>query len=702
MWRPALIRYALLRPRRCAIVWARVAASCVISALTLACSPGVPQGATSSEAPIAFAPFVEPLRPAPADQPSIAYQSLDWPQFDVSAHLDRTGVLHVRERQVMRFTGDWNGGERIFTVRFGQRFEFDRLLRVDSLLGVEIPLDGDRIEHVDGYQWADARTLRWRSRQTDDGPFHNTYLTYILEYRYLDILTHTRDGYVLDHEFAFRDRTGDIERFSLVLTLDSVWQAPPDFAGRWQEGRLEPGVSFVVNTTLAFRGSGQPSNVVRGAAPVVSLAFVAMITLGLLGLTVRFMRDERALGRFARVETDSIDEAWLERHVFIMLPEVLATAWDDSVGPPAVTATVARLVTEGTLSSAVKAEGWGPFRWQVLHLQLEVRRETLASHERALVHGLFESHKRTTDSRSLRKRYQFIGFDPASLIRAELERQLAALPESGGAAPVVRRWPMTMALHGLGLLLFVLAMRARDVDALLILGGFGVGLVLWLVGVSQARAWRRRVVRPGWHLVRVLLPVLALAGGLAWLATQVQLAAGPLTFAALTAFGLGFGASVLDAARSPHTRARMLLRRRLVAARQYFARQLASPEPQLEQAWYPYLLALGLHRQVTRWFKAFGAPDAARPHGRSAASRQSGGVARATDAMRGDRSWGSFGGGGGFAGAGATVAFGAAVRGFSAGVTAPSSSTSGSGRSAGGGGRSSSGGRSGGGGGGGW
>ena len=32
------------------------------------------------------------------------------------------------------------------------------------------------------------------------------------------------DGYRLDHDFAFPDRAGVIERFSLHLTLDPVWR----------------------------------------------------------------------------------------------------------------------------------------------------------------------------------------------------------------------------------------------------------------------------------------------------------------------------------------------------------------------------------------------------------------------------------------------------------------------------------------------
>lgn len=668
----------------------RVAAVALLGTVAVACGPSTAEAPATSEPTVTFAPFLEPVSAAPEYQPPVGYQSLDWPQFDVSAHLDSTGTLHVRERQTIRFSGDWNGGERTFDVRFGQRFRFMRLVRVDSITGAEVPLARDAIDAVDGYQWAGTRTLRWRSRLPSDPSFDNTVITYLLEYRYLDILKPVGDGYLLDHEFAFRDRTGSIERFSLVLTLDDIWQTSSAFARRWHEGPLEPGFSFVVNTDLAYRGEGRPSNVTHGLDATTAYGFVAALTLGLVLLSVRFVRDEHALGRFDRVDVDAINDAWLERHVLHMLPEVAGTVWDDAVGPPEVAATLARLVSEGKLSSEVKSEGKGILRRDILHLTLVTRRESLTGHERALVDALFESHKRTTDTRSLRERYKSTGFDPASLIRAELMQRVLALPDAGSALPAVRRWPATLSLYVVGLLLFVVAIRTRDVDAHLILGGIVVGVVALVMGHVQAVFWRKRVLRPGPHLLRILLPVFGLVGGLIWLTQQADLPAGLLTFSALTAFGLGFGKSMLDAARSPHARDRIRLRKRLVAAREYFRRELATATPQLEQAWYPYLLAFGLHRQVNRWFKAFGAPD------RSDTSSRTGlHTAGASSGTSGDRSWGGFGGGGGFAGAGATVAFGAAVSGFSSGVSAPSSSSSG-------GGSSSSGGSSGGGGGGGW
>ena len=44
-------------------------------------------------------------------------RELHWDALDVEAHLNADGVLEVIERHTMVFTGDWNGGERVFNVR---------------------------------------------------------------------------------------------------------------------------------------------------------------------------------------------------------------------------------------------------------------------------------------------------------------------------------------------------------------------------------------------------------------------------------------------------------------------------------------------------------------------------------------------------------------------------------------------------------
>src|SRR5689334_3214885 len=91
-------------------------------------------------------------------------RTLSWPAVTVTAHLDASGALRVQERQAILFSGDWNGGERSFDIRNGQRFEFNSLTRIDSVTGVAQPLRYDEaLDDVDDFAWTgDGRTLRWR------------------------------------------------------------------------------------------------------------------------------------------------------------------------------------------------------------------------------------------------------------------------------------------------------------------------------------------------------------------------------------------------------------------------------------------------------------------------------------------------------------------------------------------------------------
>src|SRR5215471_21207398 len=61
-----------------------------------------------------------------------AERELHWDALDVEAHLNADGGLDVIERHTMVFTGEWNGGERVFNVRPRQKFEFVGLERVDA------------------------------------------------------------------------------------------------------------------------------------------------------------------------------------------------------------------------------------------------------------------------------------------------------------------------------------------------------------------------------------------------------------------------------------------------------------------------------------------------------------------------------------------------------------------------------------------
>ena len=614
-------------------------------------------------------------------------RALGWRAIDVEARLDRDGRLHVRERQAMVFTGDWNGGERRFDVRLGQRLDLLRLLRVDSTSGAEHLLREGDLDRVHNYDWTGNNTLRWRSRDVSDPPFLNTQLTYILEYTYSNVLVPQADGgFLLDHDFAFADRTGHIVEYTLTLAIDSIWGPPEAFTGKFGPFSLPPGEGYVVQVPLRYQGAGRPAGVFFGAPLVVRQALAAVLIAGLVLIALSLIRRERALGRFRPpTVSEPIDEAWLRKHVFLVLPEVVGAAWDDSTAAPEVTAVLARLVSEGKLASEVKSGGFGWFKRDVLHLRLLVGRDRFQGHERALIDALFDGSDTETDTDRVRQRYKKTGFDPASKIKATLEHHVAALKGAERTPGKPSRFP-TLLLLLLAIALFIGAAIMRPADAALAAIGLGASILAFILAGPQAYVWQKRVERLEVHSLRFIVPVLALAGALLWLLIGGQFRAGVLVLAGLTVLCLAVANSVANIAKSRQGPEHIERRRKLALARAYFQDQLRQPRPALRDEWFPYLIAFGLGNHMDKWFRAFG--------GEADATRVSSVGSSPIGSSSSGSSWSGMGGGGGFSGGGSSGTWTAAAGLMAAGVSAPSSSSSGGGGGGGG--------SSGGGGGGGW
>lgn len=628
----------------------------------------------------------------PAPELQAQERSLRWPAIEVTAHLNADGWLAVRERQTILLSGDWNGPERRFAVPFGQSLALRGITRVDPVTGDRHPLRAGELDAVDEFRWFDNYTLRWRSRLPNEPPHAGTMLIYELELGYDNILQPHPDSagtYVLDHDFAFADRSDDIERFSLSLTLDSAWQAPVGFTGQYEGGPLRPGEGFTITLPLRYTGATRPAGVVHGADPAARLAIASLLVAVVLLLALRFIARERRLGRFAPGPQESeMTAEWLQHHVLRHPPEVIGTAWDDSTAAPEVAATLARLIGEKKLASDVKEEKVWKFRRQVLHLRLLVPRSALSEHDRLLINSLFDSHSDSTDTDRVRARYKSTGFDPAALIKPGVRQQLDATSELGGSipGPSMRLGAFTL-LAGIGLGVWSVITQVANLPYL---GVAMIGmLAAYLLLVLQSALWRRRVVRAAVHLtLRILLPLaIALTALVQLMFDAPQASALALGAIALVAFA--FINSVLNVAHSRHDAVRIAARKHLTAARALFREELRKPTPALKDEWFPWVLAFGLGRDADRWFRAFGAASA------SGAFVHATGGGRGVSTASGNDGWSGFGGGGGFAGGGSSASFAAAVGGMAASVAAPSSSS-------GGGGGSSGGGSSGGGGGGGW
>ena len=152
-------------------------------------------------------------------------KELHWRAIEVAARLESDGTLAVSEVQRMVFTGDWNGGERKFRLAAGQTLTLDRMVRLEPGSDTGTELRRGSLDEVDHYDLAAADTVRWRSRLPSDPEFDGTDLGYRLDYRITGALRQTGErSYQLDHQFAFTDRDGVIERLVVRLTLGPAEQ----------------------------------------------------------------------------------------------------------------------------------------------------------------------------------------------------------------------------------------------------------------------------------------------------------------------------------------------------------------------------------------------------------------------------------------------------------------------------------------------
>lgn len=630
-------------------------------------------------------------------------RTLSWPRIAVTAHLDSTGTLHVRETQHLLFSGSWNGPERRFDIRFGQEFELHRVLRIAGTPAAPdtIVLTEGELDAVDRFQFTNGSTLRWRSRLPGDAPFDSTAITYMLDYSLSNILLPQGEGvYLLDHDFAFADRDASIDEFDLTLTLDPAWQAPTEFTGRYTGADIPPRRGFVVSLPLAWTHEDvRPAAVFFGAMPATRLALALLAVLASALLAIRLIVRERALGRFKPlVPTDAIDEEWLAENLFHQLPEVIGATWDDATSAPEVAATLARLVAEGKLGSRVETTGVSIFRSHILHLELEVGRDALRGHERALVDALFDPGARTTSTERVRERYKTTGFDPSKIIREHLTKRATTFDDvhrrDGGAKPKPS-WVPTLAVTVAAVALLIAGLLLRVSEIMVIMLGVAAATFLYAQAIVQAYFWQRRVMDLALHSLRFAIPLALLLALLVSVLVGVpvpgagRVRASAFTFAGLTLLAIAFVNSTLNQAMSRQSPARIALRKRLAAAREYFRVELRQETPALRDAWFPYLIAFGLGAHIDKWFRAFGSAGAGTP----SPAILAGAGARGGSSSPSGSGWTGFGGGGGFAGGGSSASFAAAVGGIAGSVAAP-----GSGGSGGGGG----GGSSGGGGGGGW
>jgi Predicted membrane protein (DUF2207) N-terminal domain len=614
---------------------------------------------------------------------AFAQRELHWSNLEVSAHLNADGTLNVAETQTIVFTGDWNGGERKFNIRPRQQVSLTGVYR-GGPGGWQALTEDSSLDDVDEYAWTDERTLRWRSRRSSDPPFAATSIRYELRYVLSGILLKEDERYRLDHDFAFPDRSGTIERFALRLTVDPAWQPLAELRPLYTAGPLAPDTSFVLPLPLHYAGLGVPVALDLTRSPEIVNGVAAVLGVTMLAVLWFFVREQR-YGRFTPL-TQQVDEPWLREHILKYPAEVVAAAWDENVGTAEVVALIARMVSDGKLESSV---GKGTGKSASMTLRLKVDRSTLQGHERTLVEKLFFDGRSETSTSEVRAHYRAAGFNPASEIQPELQAAVDSMLLAGRSPRRFKAISFVLFALGTGLLVvrwfqgYPIAVALTL--AMVVLAGIG-----WIAG-GQFRAYLEWGRGAAWLC---LIPALTIAVGVS-LYLWFYAGTGAVELDSFSIFGIVAVAlscvhSAINSLKSRRSREAIAFRKALTAGRAFFIQELRKERPALSDEWYPWVLAFELGKQADAWSTERAGSDT--PFGRgSSGSSQS-------TASSSEERWTGFGGGRS-GGAGGGASWQAAASGMAASVSPPSSSGSSGSSSSGG---SSSGGSSGGGGGGGW
>ncbi len=599
---------------------------------------------------------------------SVQGREIHWRQLAVRAQLANDGALRISERHAMVFTGDWNGGERIFRIEPHQTLRLHGVTRV-AADGKEYRLREGDLDQVDNFQLTDGATLRWRSRAAGDPEFVEQQLVYVLDYTLENILLPNLIGdsrrYTLNHDFAFAAREGVIEDYSLEIRLDSVWNSPSGTLLRRQATNLVPGESFVVTLVLDFAGEDPPAAVNRATA-LVRLLRPYVVPVPMLILLLVFFVRQWSRRRIVPTDDGPIDEAWIERNVLRYPPEVAGTFLHGKVGPPEFAAVIARMEQEGKIRTWVVTPNKGKPN---IHLELLVGHEQLRDAEHAIARKLFLS-RNETNAAEIRREHMKSGFDPPALIR---DHVLAAAKEFGTTAEESEGFGNGGGLAVAGLLLAGFAGSIRPGDfGVIFLILFG-GMLLALFGMHGGMKWKSK------RRVSGIIQVLAVPF-IAWLISDaaqriITLSDGTtprfslLGMMALAVGFLGVFRMILAVAEERLTPEAAAIRRTLERARDFFRKELSSAEPRISDRWTPWLIAMGLDGSIASWWKSHRVAESST--GGSSDLRDSESIG-ASSTLSSPSSF--TGGGGAFGGAGASGSWGAAALSLSTPISSPSSS----------------------------
>lgn len=599
-------------------------------------------------------------------------RTIEWEKIVVSAKLDKDGGLSIQEDQTMIFNGDWNGGERFFRVEPGQYFELTNLLRFNEQKMQFVPLEYGRIDLVDHYSYGN-KILRWRSRLQSDPVFNNKKIRYRIDSYYSKIIQPEGDHFLLNHDFAFPDRSGDIFSLEINLEVDPSWGAETKKQFRFSD--LRPGQSAIVRAELRPHHQKFAINKERTPTHIFDLSWISLILVVLASLFFykTYKKFELKSGRLlAAPDPGVVNEDWLVNNIFSFSPEQISGLWFDEVNEYAVGALLNNLCNKKKLElKQLEKEtiiSRANYRFKLL-----VPIEKLSNCEKLLLAKIFFDSRFEITTEELRDHIQnnpSEAFGPISLISNPIEKELENHPQLGLEEFEQGSLLRTFTFISFAFIFIMIGLITENYNILNLSVECAIIVVTFLIAQTYTQFVQKTIRNLKHHMPWIYLCSI-LPSLVAYLYAKLFTNGFEIwTSLGLSFLGVAISSSIYNLCKTKNVPSRIKKRIEVDSAKMYFEQELSKERPNIKDEWASYLMALGLTSQMDSWQSSF----------RSSHDSQS----YSTNSGIGSNTW--TGGGGAFSGAGASDSWTSCFSSISASVSTSSSPSGGSSSGGGGGG----------------
>jgi hypothetical protein len=413
-----------------------------------------------------------------------------------------------------------------------------------------------------------------------------------------EALQKPRTRCLLDVEYEMPPPTEDGMSIQLQLYWDDGWTPvhpiAPDTIARKTEHDTFNSTRWRVTHLFDYVGSvGTPVDF----RPNLQLmgAIVGFPILALLIWIAFFLRE---LLRRGGAAGGDVDERVLNETLFNEAPEVIAARWSGEAQRPRIEPFLRRLEKLGKVSVAVEPARDGDDD-EVVSVRLLVPREQLGSYERMGI-DLLMPNRWEVSSGDLRKARGDRDDDALHPADALFFALLAIVSQGGakrGAPWYSKVTSFALFVFG-GYLLLGDTVKYHREPILFFVGLVVASALSSMFPDSLARSLIRD--RLAWTLL-LFIPLLLATAAIVILHLVLPMPAGAEASAGLTLMLLGVYKATVAASATHEPRAARRRRAELLRVRNWLRAELRNPHPRLRDDWLPWLLALGLHRDVERW-----------------------------------------------------------------------------------------------------